>query len=148
MLVSLFCDASFSHAQKVGGWGCWIKSNRGQVSGGGPFKTPMNVSNEAELCAVINAVHLGLKRGIIQSEDTVFVQSDCMRVIHLLQGRRTKLTPVETSALAKLANLERKQRLTFRCRWVKGHSRGKTRHWCNNQCDKIAGAGMNRATKS
>ena len=148
MVVSVFADASWSNHYKKGGWGCWVKSGRGTAKAHGAFKVELRTSNDAELCAALNAIVWALKRGIAMDGDLVLVQSDCMRVVQLMSGMQSRLSPAEKSAMKLLAELKKTRSLTIRARHVPGHTAGdQPRLWVNNLCDELARKGFDKARK-
>lgn len=169
MLVTLFSDASMCHAQRVGGWAAWIKTNGRSMRFGDPFSVRIHDITLAEAMAVVNAVHCGLRHGMISPGDEVLIQTDNDSVMGVLQGttqRRATLATKNRRGLswralkddvrernseiktiaAKFTSLCTAHGLTVRWRHVKGH-RGTQdpRSAVNSICDQMARKHMRSA---
>lgn len=148
MLVSVFSDGSFCRHKLVGGWGAFIKSNRGSLFRGGPLRGRVNTSLEAEVLAAVNAIHLAVSTEIAVEGDLILLQSDCTDALDIL-------TLVGRSGTArcryakKLTNrLLMKKGIALNVRHVKGHQRSlEPRFKVNNICDEMAKEGMNEMRK-
>jgi len=145
MFVSLFSDASHCSKLQVAAWGAWIKSERGRIYGGAPFKNTVANSLAAEMMAVANALTLGINKGIIRSGDTVLIQSDCKEALAFFEKHNRG-----TRTYDELSRFVRKLSVTHNIllKWkhVKGHvTGGATRNEVNNICDRIARREMRKA---
>jgi len=137
--VTIFTDASFK--DKQGGWGCWVKSNHGGFTTGGPFLQIENI-NHAELMAASNALGEAALRGILDPvpghRTFIVFCIDNKHVIGLLNGRHSNCK-VEREVMQKLNRLGSLYNFTWRAKHVKAHSGTKTpRTWVNDLCDKIS----------
>jgi len=146
VLVSVFADASYHHESRAGGWAGWAKSDRGSHYEGGPIRTPLASSTEAEFLAVVNAVHMSIKAKITEKHDFILIQSDCQSVEHILFKPNYVMTSIIKRARAHLMALRFEHQLSFSYRHVKGHSyKNEPRYAINRLCDGIAGRGMVQA---
>jgi len=143
VLVSVFADASYHHESGAGGWAGWAKSDRGSHYEGGPIRTSLTSSNDAEFLAAVNAVHMALARGIALNGDNILLQSDCQAVGHILARLGDYPTEIIKKARAHLMGLKFAHKLHITYRHVKGHSyRDEPRYAVNRLCDGLAGRGM------
>lgn len=171
MLVSLFTDASYAQPGKKlfqhGGWGAWIKCDRGQIHDGGPilseirecFGMVMDI-NCCETIAVLEGLVLGIRTGLIHNGDTILVQLDNQHVCRSLPWRwhpsatypkaqrrpDYKRSNREAFALDCIDELICRHSLVVATRHVKGHQRSdKPRNYVNNLCDRLARRGRHLA---
>lgn len=146
MLVSVFTDASWCPHKKVGGWGAWVKSGRGQFQKGGPFKTSVVSSQVAEMYAVLNGITVAMKTGLALPGDTLLVQTDCQSAIYAF-GRESKARCSEAQqACIMFKQAKAKHGVIVELRYVPAHTKGdKPRLWVNNLCDSLAREGMLKA---
>ena len=171
MLVSLFSDASVCHHKRVGGWGAWLKSDRGSLRTGGPFRHSIGDISIAEAMAVINGLVAGARAGLIQPGDIVLIQTDNNSVMQLLDGtvrrkisRKKKLQRNLSWRELKrdvrsqnhdidlvsdaFRRLKEAHSLSVKWRHVKGHKGRKDRRSAvNTFCDEVAGTHMRAARK-
>ncbi len=150
MFVTIIADASYDAQHLVGGYGYWIACERGKRPGGGPLKGNVLSSNHAEMMAICNALHDGVKHGLIQAGDEVLIQTDCLGAIDAL--RKSVMPPEGRHANKTIYHVYNgmliQHRLTVRFKHVKGHtSRPEPRYAANRMCDKRAKEGM-RAERS
>lgn len=148
MIVSLFTDASFCPDTQVGGWGCWIKSDRRQFTTGSPFRNLVTGANAAEMRALANGLRAALQFGIAEKGDKIIAQVDNMHVVGLMSGRNYKMKGDEREAKEKIERLVRDNDLTLEVRHVKGHatSRG-GRNRANGVADRIARSKLEKARR-
>lgn len=152
MLITLFSDASLCPHTRKGGWAGWLKSEGRTVRGGGPFKRPLNDTSIAEAMAVVNALHLGARKGLITAGATVLVQTDNDSIASVLQGtakRRITATAAVVDDVARAFHaLVTGMGITIRWRHVKAH-RGAVdrRSAVNDYCDGQAREHMRQARK-
>lgn len=160
MHLTLFTDASFDNYTGAGGWGAWAKKD-GWAAGvviGGPFQKPMDNNHEAELAAMVNALHCLHNTGHLVGVDTVMIQSDSHRALYVLVRlvpetkisnhpdgvplepgtKLSKVTPLEKKAAELLTALKWEAKVQLIARHVKGHQPGSKRQWVNRQCDTVA----------
>lgn len=169
MLVTLFSDASICSQYKVGGWGAWLKSNRGSTRSGGPFQYSIYDTAIAEAMAVVNGMAAGIRTEIIQTGDEVLIQTDNNSVMGVLEGKASrkanekskrrrkmgwralkKAVRAQNHDIALVSNAFRqiteRHNLTIRWRHVKAHQGRKDRRSAvNSFCDEIAGEHMRTA---
>lgn len=111
------------------------------------MKDRVDSSSAAEMIAIVNAVHISIKRGLVTQGDHILFQTDCQSAIDaFLNVRRKGLTEHERSARTKLFEIKRQTGFTFSFRHVKGHTdRPEARFVTNNLCDQRAKRGMRLA---
>jgi ribonuclease HI len=167
-VLTVIADASFCQHTKAAGWGAWLKGDRADgVFMGAAFSAPIQNSERAELCAIVNAVHRAHKAGLYREGDTLSIQSDCMWPLGLIaagivwarRGREVRArgdVPVHfvsvrsaTKRVDRIA-LDHLRELTKGCRIVVRHVRGHTgnatgRSYVNARCDEIAKGHMRQA---
>jgi ribonuclease HI len=145
MLVSIFADASFDPQTRAGGFGCWMKSQRGGHSAGGPFKSRARNSGIAEMMACLNAVHVAFVKQIAFPGDEILIQTDCQAAILAFEGKRV-LQEDERIIADGMATIAQIKQVRIRFRHVKGHTKGdQPRLWVNNHCDALAKQGKSEA---
>jgi ribonuclease HI len=147
MLVTILSDASYCPETRAGGYGYYAVSERGRSHGGGPMKALRANSQDAEMCAAVNAVHFALKYGIAVPGDALVMQMDCTGAMDKLKGAEC---PDGDSALHQWADLIHSNGLSVSFRHVKAHvtyaeARKSPRLWCNWLCDRHARDGMREA---
>lgn len=145
------CDASWSAADRSAGYGYWIASERGKLGGGGPIMAAPADNNIAEMMAVANSIHAGIRSGLIQSGDRVLVQTDSLNAIkffrHGPNDKQRGLQPFE-----RLREIETRWSTVFGLkvmfRHVRGHSgRKEARFASNRHCDQRAHNGRMECKK-
>lgn len=100
----------------------------------------------AEMMAIANALHEGVRLGLIRTADAVLLQTDCMPAIDAFTGTRRKLIDQEHAAVSHLRNLQERFTLELEFRHVKGHSgRSEARYVTNKMCDRRAKEAMRKA---
>lgn len=164
--VAIFSDASFSFKTRCGGWGAWVKGD-GMAAGilrGGPLKDQPRGVDEAELCAIANALAVAEAEGLLTPARFILVQSDCMAALHALRfaglakdrpaadglpvavPKRSRL--MTSKCMAYIRDLVARTGIELNVRHVRGHTGGEAgRFWVNDQCDKMAKAGRRAAEK-
>lgn len=139
MRVTIIADASHCSQTGAAGYGYWIACERGKQGGGGEIKERVDCSGAAEMIAIVNSVHISLKKGLVQSGDIVLLQTDCEAAILAFYGQRQRLTKDEKRAKATFFDLKREHGFKFNFRHVKGHTtRSEARFVTNNLCDARA----------
>ena len=140
--ATVITDASFSNIDKSAGWAAWINVDGlgHSIKRYSSFSRGVATSLEAEAKAVINGVWLAKMYGA----EAVLVQTDCMTVVHLIDG-----TTKKAHRLIRQWNTWKLeaciQDVLIRAKHVKGHTQTKdARSYVNRWCDKMA----NRARKS
>lgn len=167
--VVIFADASFDHETGLGGWGCWIKSDRTEsVTLGGAFASKSATVQEAELKALACAIHVARAANAVVEGDHVLFQSDsadALAIIRYVVGAEDRPAKnglrVGVWGSKKRANKRvlpdhllgpaRKLRdLTMSAgvvrvsvRHVKAHTgKRRGRAWVNRACDSLAKKGL------
>jgi ribonuclease HI len=150
--ATVISDASFYQGpnknrghQVYAGWAAWVKVDgiKEPIKGYGPVKIKdLRNSAEAEVCAALNGIWLAARAGA----STILVRSDCLTVIHLINGQ------VKADYLKKLWN-EAFERPDMRGlhligKHVKGHGTIKdSATWVNDWCDRNARMAMRASRK-
>ena len=134
--ATVITDASFCPDTKVGAWAGWIKMDRpprpGPIKGSGLLRSCVD-STEAEVMAAANGCFVAAANGATH----LLLQSDCMAVIHLVDGRARadRLLAVWNCLLARPPL----QGVYITARHVKGHGKvHNARTWVNDWCDRTA----------
>lgn len=138
MFVTILTDASRDPDSGVSGWACWIASDRGKTSIGGPIRDVTSSSDAAELAAICNAVHEAFRLALLRPGDDLLIQTDSMNAQSIYYRRRLAYTDDEKLAMKWLSHFTSVlRRVTVK--HVKAHTgyRDK-RSWCNEQCDTEA----------
>lgn len=136
MWVTLYTDASF---RSTGGWGIWLRSEKGRIVKSGECPATVDDSAAAEMFAA----YVGIKICLEQWPDTrgIQVNSDCLMVVNALYPwshpiRRKSIRSIQET----IRDLLRTKDVRVRCKHVKAHSgTGNTRFWLNDRVDKLAG---------
>lgn len=81
-IVTIFADASFDIRTKVGGWGAWIKADgHAAITVSAHFKDALADNTHAEVCALLNALHIARARGFLRQGEAAMVQSDSIAAL-------------------------------------------------------------------
>lgn len=131
--ATVITDASFCDKAKVAGWAAWIRIDgiSYPIKRYGSFKTMPKTSIEAEKLAAINGMWIAKEFGA----DAIMLQSDCMSVIHLIDGttRQKKLKDWWYKRLASCGLLG----VPMTAKHVKGHTKtNDARSYVNRWCDE------------
>lgn len=103
----------------------------------------------AEMMAIANALHQALKLGLVQREDEVLLQTDCIPAIEAFEGTRVRLISEEHEVVKVLLSFKERFNLNLEFRHVKGHtSRNEARYVTNKMCDRRAKEAMRKARHS
>lgn len=148
MRVTIVSDASVCHLTHVAGYGFWAVSERGRHAGGGSFKGTVNGSSDAEMMAIVNALHVTLALGIARAGDQVLIQTDSMHSIHLFTGvcRKRKTLDAFAKMLNSFERLKANHNLTVEFRHIKAHTSDKAkRSRAQAMADQRAKQAMNKA---
>lgn len=137
--VTINTDAGFYPIEKVGSFAYWIKGDNLFLSGSGIFKQPCKNPLDAEIKAMLNALHILYSSGaivekLILNRDNIYAKS----------GKKGTELQKQMSALIKKIKLRSipptHKNYTGKYvefRHVKAHAHTKTpRHWVNDWCDK------------
>jgi ribonuclease HI len=139
--ATVITDASFDDRTGKAGWAAWIRIDgvAEPIKAYGAFKGKVKTSTDAEKMAAANGLFIAQKHGA----DAFLVQSDCMSVIHLIEGI-TKARSVKDDWSKKMMAAGVWGKI-IKARHVKGHSKTKdSRSYVNRWCDEMA----NKARKS
>lgn len=140
MLVSLFTDASVVHSggrNKSAGWAFWARSARGIRKGGGPLRYAVGTANDAEMAAVVNAIHMLRTSAIFEPDDCLLIAVDNVRALNVLSGVWRAKTSVEREIQRKFEETIGITEVQFR--HIKAHSGSDTpRTWVHSWCDHTA----------
>ena len=145
MLVTVMTDASWCPETGATGYGYWVISERCARGGGNTIRTACANANEAEMLAVVNAVHVALRAGAAHLGDDILVQTDSEHAIRRFQNHIAAASNTEKMAVGALDKLKQEHSLKVRFRHVKGHTRNPAaRSVANRRCDERAKQHMRR----
>ena len=133
--ATVITDASFCPKSKKAGWAAWIKIDgiAGPIKRYGSFKEKVKTSTEAEKLAAANGLFIAHRMGATG----FLLQTDCMSVIHLVDGvtKKQRLKDDWKRIMATCGILGK----PLRARHVNGHTSTKdARSHVNRWCDKMA----------
>lgn len=146
MWVTIIADASYCPDTGVAGYGFWIASQRGKRGGDGVIETAVVNNIAAEIMALLNALHVARKAGLVLESDSVLLQTDCQPAIDALKGARQSITEQEAELVRWFNDFVGEHKLHIRMKHVKGHTdREDARYVVNNICDRKARRNMRQA---
>lgn len=149
--VTIFADAAMCLKTGASGWGAWMVSARVRPQiFGGPMNQVYGYSDDVELAALTNALHMAKRRGYITQGALVMLQSDSTRALGFVRWKfraadrpmpkkrdGVKTLPIDPNrctrpdsvahrlkALDVLAALVEEMNLTLVVRHVRGHREG------------------------
>jgi ribonuclease HI len=139
--VTVYADASFNPVEG-GGWGVWVRSERGRFVRRGKCPPYVKTSGEAELAAIYAGVCLALRawKGEVRG---FFVRSDSQEALfHAVPAAPLSRAPAVRRLQQKLRELLG-PRIEVHAKWVKGHQKPSngTAAYLNAACDKLAKRG-------
>jgi hypothetical protein len=103
------------------------------------MKGSYRVTGDAELHAIVNAVHLAFRSGVAQPGDILLVQSDCAEAIRMIEGEQPARRRGSKAGVEKLHELVKAKNAKLSMRHVKGHTTTQTgRFQANNHCHGLA----------
>ena len=133
-VVTVNTDASYEPNRKTGGYGIWIKSNFFTIKKAGQFKGQVNDSNEAEIKALINALHI-LKKNPRKFKGLVINCDNAAARDIVNTGRVAERFKEEGNKLKELL----KDYKFAKAKVIRGHKDGhNARQWVNNWCDNAS----------
>jgi ribonuclease HI len=136
MWVTLYADASFRNR---GGWGVWLRSEKGRIVRSGECPKTVDDSAAAEIYAALMGIEICLENW--PETQGIQVNSDCLMVVNGLYSwskpiRRDSIRMIQE----KIRDILKVKNVRIRCKHHKGHSgTGNTRSWLNDKVDKLAG---------
>lgn len=140
VLISLFTDASYHGKTGEGGWAFWAKKLNVTAWGGGKFRTLLSSSNEAEMCAIANAIVELEKRKILVAQTHVLIQTDSEHSVRAFGKSPPSMSSLEITARQIVINHAKHNQWSFNLRHVKGHSASAQKRFIvNNLVDYHAG---------
>lgn len=146
MWVTIIADASYCPETNKAGYGFWIASQRGKHGGDGILESDIENNIVAEMMALLNALHVAVRCGLVQQKDSVLLQTDCQPAIDAFKGRRVNITAQETELISWYNEFILANKLHMRLKHVKGHTKNEdARFVVNNICDRKARRNMRRA---
>lgn len=160
--VTIFSDASVG-ADGTVGWGAWVKADgKDGITRQGVLKMKTIDSCTAELCALVNAVHAGIRNGLVRQGDVIMLQCDNLNALGwvlkrvrgavdnpakgglspVLSRKKKKLNregaPEIVKAVSLLNATVTDYRIAYQVRHVRGHKKGGGRQFINRTVDKLA----------
>lgn len=143
--ATIITDASFCPRTKAAGWAAWVRidGHPEPIKRYAEFRQPVENAQEAEMLAAINGLWLAAQHGVT----VALVQTDCLAVVHMLNGqtKNEHLRRAFSGALAKagVAGIARSGR------HVKGHTQtADARSYVNRWCDERAKSAMARGRRT
>jgi ribonuclease HI len=145
-LVTVLADASYCPDTHVAGYGYWIASDRGKKPGEGIISRVQG-SLDAEMQAICFAIEDGAELGLIKTNDTVLIQTDCQGAMTFFQKHLlSDVIPEAVEAYQRLHRVKLRYNLQFVFKHVKGHTSVRDqRSRANRHCDHRARAAMRSA---
>jgi len=135
MYITINTDAAID-ANGVGYYAYWIKGDNHIEKKAGQLKTKPRDSTEAEMMAIVNALHAAIKNREFFKTDIVVFNTDSTGAIHAFEHRKninTKYSGVRQEFDRTTSSLKQ----TIKFKHVKGHTKGNTpREHINNWCDE------------
>jgi ribonuclease HI len=148
MNITIFCDASYCDRSKIGGYGIWIKTERGTHRFKGAFKEPLSGPGRAEMAALANALHVAHKIYSPGADDTLFVTTDCLNAIETIKMPTVRKNNRDNQALLYIRDLLLTSKARYDFRHVKAHKGNvNPRSAVNTWCDRAARAEMRALRK-
>jgi ribonuclease HI len=145
MLITINTDASWCRHTKRGSWAFWISSDVGRFKKSGVLKEKCNGNIQAEIMAVVNALHYCRTHKKLKVATKIIVNTDCKTAINIAENPNglKKNSQKELRSLRgwiqKYIGKFRGRKCEVEFRWVKGHSDGESaRSYVNNYIDKEA----------
>lgn len=146
MWITIIADASYCPETGKAGYGFWIASQRGKRGGDGILQGDIANNIAAEMMALLNALHVGIKAGLIQQGDKVLLQTDCQPAIDAFNKVRVNITKQEKDLVSWFREFIDSNGLHIRLKHVKGHTKNDdARFVVNNICDRKARKNMRLA---
>lgn len=146
MWVTIIADASYCPETSKAGYGFWIASQRGKHGGDGVLEADVVNNIAAEMMALLNALHVARKRGLVLQKDSVLLQTDCQPAIDAFNDIRTNITEQEKELVSWYSDFIKSHELHIRLKHVKGHTKkADARFVVNNICDRKARQHMRKA---
>lgn len=142
MIVTINTDASYSFEHKKAAFAFWITSNLGRIQYSGVIQREVDSSVQAELMAIINAVHT-LAKMRYDNVTSIIINSDSLHSLEALHDFYSKTKRKKTSKLKDLVehfftclNNSSLKGVKLSFRHVKAHSdTDSKRTWVNEWCD-------------
>lgn len=122
MNVTIIVDASHCGQTGAAGCGFWIACERGKQPGEHAFRKPVVNAGVAEFMGIVASLQSAIARGLVQSGDSVLMQSDCMGAIALARGIREPNVQENEYAIM-LKRIIRTFDLTVKYKHVKAHKK-------------------------
>lgn len=120
--VTIISDASYCHQSKAAGCGFWIASDRGKLGGSHAFRLPVKDAQVAEVMGVYAALHKAAEQGLVQENDEVLIQMDCMGALNRFNGHTAPREGQEMEYVDKMKLLIVRLSIQVEYRHVKAHS--------------------------
>lgn len=148
MRVTIISDASVCMQTHVGGYGYWAVSDRGRHAGSGSFKNKVRTSDQAEMMAIVNAIHAAVCNGIAETADSILVQTDSQNAIAYFEQRTKRIAKDSAPIVDAYKTLVAAHALKVEFRHVRGHTKdGAQRSIAQRHSDMRARKAMKLARK-
>lgn len=154
MRVTIISDASRCTKTHCAAYAFWAVSNRGSAKHAGALKGLAASSAEAETKAIINAVHVALKAGVLCDGDDLLIQTDAMNAIQILTGKLSRKRTIEKFApiVKVFQDVVGTRGINVEFRHVRGHTKQAThtdnRYLAQRNVDRAARAAMRKQRKA
>lgn len=92
MIVTVMTDASFSHKHLIGTYAFYVVSDKGKFFGSGKLRDQCLDSTEAEMKAIVNAMHaLSKKEDVNKNARKIIINTDSMNAVHIFSKNKPKI---------------------------------------------------------
>lgn len=146
--ITIYTDAALCSQTNVGGWAAWIKAGPKEVARVyGRLKYLAVTSNEAELMAIANAIHVAHTKFGPWKGNLVIVVTDSQAAIHKFAfPRKPSHSEMEKKVLEWCIEKRAEWNFRLKVNKVKGHTQETdVRSNLNRELDKLAKAAMRAA---
>jgi ribonuclease HI len=148
MNVTITTDASFYHAENVGGFAFQIKSNDGLIKEWGALQGKIDNPTSAELKSLLNALYM------LQQKDykisILTINTDCKFIVDSMFNVKKSWKPVTKKLVKKFKSyIDNLDYETLKIKHVKAHTGDLTNKvsWVNDWCDRKSREGSKLASK-
>lgn len=124
MNVAIYSDAGLSGG--VPTWACVIiRANTPPVEASGVIKQSTRCTTSCEGAAIANALHVALRRGLMEPGDVVTVRTDNQPFVRMIAEDRAKpyRREMTNQAIATIKAIAERGRFALAVKFVKGHQR-------------------------
>lgn len=148
MNVTITTDASFYHAENVGGFAFQIKSNDGLIKEWGALQGDIRNPTSAELKSLLNALY------VLRQKDykitTLTINTDCKFIADSMYNVKESWKPITKKLVKEFKKyIEELNYEKLNIKHVKAHTGDLTNKvsWVNDWCDRKSREGSKLASK-